>query len=105
MRKYWIDELPQLLNVLKGDMKLVGIRPVSERYFQDIPEDIQILRIKHKPGCIPPYVSLNRNSSKDSVLQAEKEYLKEKERNPYFTDTKYFFKAVFNIIFKKVRSA
>ncbi len=105
MRKYWLDELPQLINVLKGDLKLVGIRPISQRYFQDIPKDIQEMRLKHKPGCIPPYVALNRKSNVNSVLQAEREYMEEKARHPYTTDTKYFFKALFNIIFKRKRSA
>jgi len=104
-RKVWVDEIPQLINVLKGDMKLVGIRPVSERYFQDIPKEMQKLRLTQKPGCIPPYVALNRDGNVMSVLQAEKDYLEEKIRNPYTTDTKYFFKAVFNIIFKHKRSA
>lgn len=105
MRRYWIDELPQLINVLKGELKLVGVRPISERYFQDIPKDLQELRLKHKPGCIPPYVALNRMGNVKSVLQAEREYLLEKTERPYSTDTKYFFKALFNIVFKRKRSA
>lgn len=105
MRRYWIDELPQLINVLKGELKLVGVRPISQRYFQDIPKDLQELRLKHKPGCIPPYVALNRKGNVKSVLQSEREYLEEKTKHPYTTDTKYFFKALFNIIFKRKRSA
>lgn len=106
LRRYWIDELPQLINVFKGEMKLVGIRPVSKTYFDtSIPKDIQELRLTQKPGCIPPYVALNRMSSVDSVLEAEREYLQEKIKNPYFTDTKYFFKAIYNIVFKRKRSA
>ncbi len=105
LRKYWLDELPQLINVFKGELKFVGIRPVSERYLQDIPADIRTLRLSQKPGCIPPYVSLNRRASVESVLQAEKEYLLEKVKNPYFTDTKYFFKAMSNILFRGKRSA
>jgi len=105
LRRYWLDELPQLLNVCKGDLKLVGVRPISERYFQDIPKDLQQLRLKFKPGCIPPYVALNRNSDVNSVLQAEREYLQEKLKRPYATDTRYFFNAIFNIIFKRKRSA
>jgi len=105
MRKCWLDELPQLINVLKGDMKLVGIRPVSERYFQDIPLEMQKLRLTQKPGCIPPYVALNRAGNVMSVLQAEKDYLEEKIKNPYTTDVKYFFNALFNIVFNHKRSA
>lgn len=104
-RRYWLDELPQLINVLKGEMKLVGVRPVTPRYFEDIPKDLQELRLKQKPGCIPPYVFLDRKSSVESVLQAEREYLIEKAAHPFFTDTRYFFKAIFNIIFKGKRSA
>ena len=105
IRRYWLDEIPQLINVLKGEMKMVGVRPVSERYFQDIPEDLQKLRLAQKPGCIPPYVALNRKSSLEEVQQAEREYLQEKLKNPYFTDTKYFFKAIWNIIVNRKRSA
>ena len=64
LRKYWIDEFPQLFNVIKGDMKLVGLRPVSETYFNELNEEFRKLRLTLKPGCIPPYVALNRNLQK-----------------------------------------
>ena len=105
MRRLWLDELPQLYNVLKGELKLVGIRPVSKRYFQDIPKEMQKLRLTQIPGCIPPYVSLNRAGNVMSVLNAEKEYLEEKLRSPFTTDTKYFFNAIFNIVINHKRSA
>ena len=105
MRRYWLDELPQLINVLKGDMKLVGVRPVSPRYFEDIPPHLQELRNTQKPGCIPPYVALNRKPSVEEVLKAEEEYLLEKKKNPYFTDTRYFFRAIYNIVVRRKRSA
>jgi len=54
-RKYYIDELPMIYNFLKGDLKLVGVRPLSENFFNTYPEDLKKLRIKHKPGLIPPY--------------------------------------------------
>ncbi len=105
MRKYWIDELPQLLNIVVGNMKLVGVRPVTKRYFQDIPEDLQKLRLTQKPGCIPPYVALNRLGSKEEVLQSEREYLETKVKSPYTTDSVFFFRALFNIVIKNKRSA
>ena len=105
LRKYWIDELPQLLNVLKGELKLVGTRPVSKRYLEDIPVELQLMRIKHKPGCIPPYVALNKDPDVNSVQNSEFEYLKLLDKKPYTTDIRYFFKAVFNILVHKKRSA
>ena len=105
LRRYWIDELPQLINLLKGELKLVGCRPVSEHYFKSIPKEIQELRLTQKPGCIPPYVALNRKGSVESVLRAEEEYLKEKIEKPYSTDVKYFFKAIYNIVVRNKRSA
>lgn len=105
LRRYWLDELPQLLNLLKGDLKLVGVRPIGTRYAEDIPKDLMELRLSQKPGCIPPYVALNMKGSVSDVLEAERIYLNEKQRRPYTTDTRYFFKAIFNIIFKRKRSA
>lgn len=105
MRKYWLDELPQLYNILKGEMKLVGVRPVSQRYFQDIPNELKALRLKQKPGCIPPYVALNRNGDVESVQQAELDYLNQKIKHPYTTDMRYFFLAIYNIIIRRKRSA
>jgi lipopolysaccharide/colanic/teichoic acid biosynthesis glycosyltransferase len=105
MRKYWIDELPQIINLLKGDLKLVGVRPISKRYFEDIPNEIRELRFHHKPGCIPPYVALNRDCDVVAVLNAEREYMVEKIRDPYTTDVRYFFMAMYNIVLKNKRSA
>lgn len=104
-RRYWIDELPQLINVLKGEMKLVGVRPVSQTYYNQLNEEIKEKRQKQKPGCIPPYIALNYPTSKDSVIQAEMDYLVLKENNPYITDLKLFFLTIFNIIIKNKRSA
>jgi len=105
LRRYWLDELPQLINVFKGELKLVGVRPISKRYLEDIPDDLRTLRLKQKPGCIPPYVSLNRKSDVSTVLEAEREYLLHKMKHPYTADTTYFFKALFNIVFRRKRSA
>ena len=52
IRKFRIDELPQLINILKGDMTIVGPRPerpeIMDQYLQDLPE--YSLRLQVKAG-------------------------------------------------------
>ena len=53
LRKTKVDELPQLLNVLKGEMSLVGPRPEDPRYVaRYTPEQQQVLRVR--PGITSP---------------------------------------------------
>lgn len=53
LRRYKLDELPQLINVLKGDMQLVGARPEVERYVRLFPSEYR--RILHdRPGITDP---------------------------------------------------
>ena len=85
-------------------MKLFGVRPVTDRYFQDIPKHIQKLRLSQKPGCIPPYVAYNKVSSKESVLMAEEDYLLLSKKG-VLVDLKFIFMAVKNIVFNKKRGA
>jgi hypothetical protein len=85
-------------------MKFFGIRPVTSRYFQDIPKHIQALRLSQKPGCIPPYVAYNKSSSKESVLIAEENYLKSGKKG-VLADSKFIALAIKNIIFNKKRGA
>jgi lipopolysaccharide/colanic/teichoic acid biosynthesis glycosyltransferase len=105
LRKYWLDEIPQLINVMKFEMKIVGLRPVSEYYFNDLDPILKEQRMAHKPGCIPPYIAFNMASSKNDVLKAEDLYIQMKIKNPYTTDTRLFFMAIKNILFSKKRGS
>ncbi len=104
IRKLWLDELPQLINVLRGEMKLVGLRPISWVRYNEFPEDLQQERIKYKPGCFPPYVALNMPDDKGNI-EAERIYIRDLAQRPYTTDLIYLLKAVYNIAANKIRSA
>ena len=103
LRKYWIDEFPMIINWLKRELKLVGVRPLSEDYFNRYPKNLQELRIKTKPGLVPPYY-VDLPITFDEICASEYNYLKKYFDQPWKTDFIYFFKAIWNILFKRKRS-
>lgn len=69
LRKYKLDELPQLLNVLRGDMSLVGPRPEVRKYVDlYTPEQLRVLTVR--PG-ITDLASLRYRHENDLLAQAE----------------------------------
>ena len=68
LRRTKLDELPQLINVLKGDMSLVGPRPEDPRYVVGYtPEQRQVLRVR--PGITSP--ASVRFRHEEELLQGE----------------------------------
>ena len=104
MRKFWIDELPMIYNLLKGEMKLIGVRPLSEHYFSLYTKELQELRVKTKPGLIPPFY-VDMPVTLKEIIASEIKYLKAYEKAPYTTDFIYFWKSMNNIFIKRKRSS
>jgi lipopolysaccharide/colanic/teichoic acid biosynthesis glycosyltransferase len=77
LRKYKLDELPQLLNVLLGDMSLVGPRPEVPRYVSEYPEEAKLIIFSIRPG-ITDFASIefkDENAILASSANPEKEYI------------------------------
>jgi exopolysaccharide biosynthesis polyprenyl glycosylphosphotransferase len=62
LRSTSIDELPQLFNVLKGDISLVGPRPMAVRDYEGFNEDWQRRRFSVRPGITCLWQVLGRNT-------------------------------------------
>ncbi|WP_080146716.1 sugar transferase [Marinilactibacillus piezotolerans] len=95
IRKTSIDELPQLLNVLKGDMSLVGPRPPLEREVINYSTyDRQRLLIK--PGCTGLWqISGRNNVSFFDMIELDLKYIKQQS---LINDIKIIIKTVYIMI-------
>ena len=78
IRKYKLDEFAQLLNVLKGDMSLVGPRPEVRKYVELYNEQ-QLMVLSIKPG-ITDYASIEYSNENEVLAKSdnpEKTYIDE----------------------------
>ncbi|MCD4747364.1 MAG: sugar transferase [Bacteroidales bacterium] len=111
LRKYKLDELPQLLNIIRGDMSFVGPRPEVRKYVE-LYNDKQKKVLSVKPG-LTDFASIefiNENEILGKTFNPEKVYIKEimpaklelnlkyiAEKN-FATDLKIIFKTILKIL-------
>lgn len=94
-----------LINLFKGEMKIVGVRPISELYFSLYTPELQAKRTKYKPGLLPPFYA-DLPETLEEIQTSEMNYLDLCEKNGTFlTDIRYFFKIMNNILFTNAKSA
>lgn len=103
MRALWIDELPMIFNLLKGEVKPVGVRPLSPPYFALYDKDLRERRIRYRPGLIPPFYA-DMPETLVEIQDSERRYFDAWDKSPFLTDLKYFFRAAWNILFRRARS-
>lgn len=98
IRKTSIDEFPQFINVLKGEMSLVGPRPYLEREINDIGDYYPYI-VAVKPGITGLWQVSGRNDvSFNQRLELDKEYL---EKRGIIMDSKILIKTVLKVFNKE----
>lgn len=110
LRRYKLDELPQLFNVLKGDMRLVGSRPEVDRYVQMFRPQYAVI-LQDRPGITDPASLAFRHE--DRVLRAdrlEQQYVDEvlpaklalaleyQQKRTFASDLGILFRTVFRLL-------
>jgi len=99
LRKYRIDEIPQLINVLKGDMNLVGPRPERPEFVRILEQELPYYKIRHsiRPG-ITGWAQVKFSYS--GTIEESKEKL---EYDLFYIKNKTF-KLDLYIVFKTVKT-
>lgn len=103
LRRHWIDELPQIYDWLRGDIKLVGMRATSPHFLSLYPEEFIRLYVLVKPGLVPPLFAEGTEGF-DAIVQIEFRYLREYARSPFRTDAILLWDTFKAIVFGGVRS-
>ena len=97
IRKTSLDELPQIFNILKGDMSLIGPRPWIPEYYENFTEH-QKKRVKVRPGITGLAQAVGRNNL--SVFEKIDYDIKYIENLSFIMDMKVIFMTI-KTIFKR----
>ncbi|MCI0450751.1 MAG: undecaprenyl-phosphate glucose phosphotransferase, partial [Chlorobi bacterium] len=75
LRKFSLDELPQFINVLKGEMSIVGPRPEREHFIREYREKIPKYLERHRVKCgVTGWAQVNGLRGSDSSIEKRIEY-------------------------------
>ena len=111
LRKFKLDEFPQLLNVIKGDMSIIGPRPEVRRYVDMYSkEQLKVLSVRPGLSDFASIEYINENELLGKSKNPEKTYIQEImpaklqlnlkyiEQKSFSTDIKLIFKTIRKIL-------
>lgn len=111
LRKFKLDEFPQLLNVIKGDMSIIGPRPEVRRYVELYSiEQLNVLSVRPGLSDFASIEYINENELLGKSEDPEKTYIEEImpaklelnlkyiEQKSFVTDVKLIFKTIGKIL-------
>lgn len=76
LRKLSLDEIPQLINVLRGDMSLVGPRPLPQYHLDELPHRVRELRSRVRPGMTGMWqISGRSDAGNDGMIRWDAFYV------------------------------
>lgn len=99
LRKFSLDELPQLFNILHGDMSFIGPRPLAN-------SDISVVHMREKNGANnvrPGITGLAQVNGRNNILDSEKAYFDQiyVENLSFVNDLKILFHTILNVTVAK----
>ncbi|OHV51272.1 glycosyl transferase [Photorhabdus temperata] len=114
IRKYKLDELAQLINVVQGKMSLVGPRPEVPQFMDKYPDDVRNKILSVKPGItdLASIEMIDENQILDKYADPHqayidivmpikaKYYLEYVDDKSFFHDLKIIFKTIYKLVFR-----
>ena len=98
LREFSLDEIPQIINILKGDMSFVGPRPIVEKEISKYGQYFENYK-KCKPGLTGLWqVSGRNNTTYEKRVDLDMHYIKNKS---FFLDVKILLKTIPVVLFRK----
>lgn len=100
LRATFLDELPMIINLFRGDIKFIGLRVISDKKMAMLTKKLQLHRKNFRPALIPVYYCFSEINSLKVYEKIELDYIESYKNHPFSTDLKYFALFLGNI-FKK----
>ncbi len=97
LRRTHLDEAPQIVNLLKGQFSLVGMRPLTRAEYSSLPPDVKKLYDEHGPAMIGvPYTLSNFPPTKEEVFEELKRFHSMHRENRLKANALYAFRFLKN---------